>query len=48
MSPEIAAAFALAALKGLSHLAPHAHVLRLKNEGASNPIRRARVPTSGS
>ena len=24
--------FALAALKGLSHIAPHAHVLRLKNE----------------
>jgi acylglycerol lipase len=27
--------FALAALKGLSHLAPHAHVLRLKNEDFS-------------
>jgi acylglycerol lipase len=30
-----APAFALAALKGLSHLAPHAHVLRLKNEDFS-------------
>jgi alpha-beta hydrolase superfamily lysophospholipase len=27
--------FAIAALKGLSHLAPHAHVLRLKNEDFS-------------
>ena len=27
--------FALAALKGLSHLAPHAHVLHLKNEDFS-------------
>jgi acylglycerol lipase len=27
--------FALAALKGLAHLAPHAHVLRLKNEDFS-------------
>ena len=27
--------FALAALKGLSHIAPHAHVLRLKNEDFS-------------
>jgi alpha-beta hydrolase superfamily lysophospholipase len=27
--------FALAALKGLSHLAPHAHVLKLKNEDFS-------------
>lgn len=27
--------FALAALRGLSHLAPHAHVLRLKNEDFS-------------
>jgi alpha-beta hydrolase superfamily lysophospholipase len=27
--------FALAVLKGLSHLAPHAHVLRLKNEDFS-------------
>jgi len=27
--------FALAALKGLSHLAPHAHVVRLKNEDFS-------------
>jgi alpha-beta hydrolase superfamily lysophospholipase len=27
--------FALAAVKGLSHLAPHAHVLRLKNEDFS-------------
>src|SRR5690606_8938640 len=27
--------FALAALKGLSHLAPHAHVLRLRNEDFS-------------
>jgi acylglycerol lipase len=27
--------FALAALKGLSHVAPHAHVLRLKNEDFS-------------
>jgi acylglycerol lipase len=27
--------FALAALKGLSHLAPHAHVIRLKNEDFS-------------
>ena len=30
-----APAFALAALKGLSHLAPHAHVLFLKNEDFS-------------
>ena len=30
-----APAFALAALKGLSHLAPHAHVLHLKNEDFS-------------
>lgn len=28
--------FAIAALKGLSHLAPHAHVLRLKNEDFSH------------
>src|SRR4029450_3381816 len=27
--------FALAVLKGLSHVAPHAHVLRLKNEDVS-------------
>src|SRR5206468_10999184 len=27
--------FALAVLKGLSHVAPHAHVLRLKNEDFS-------------
>jgi acylglycerol lipase len=27
--------FALAAIKGLSHIAPHAHVLRLKNEDFS-------------
>jgi alpha-beta hydrolase superfamily lysophospholipase len=27
--------FALAALKGLAHIAPHAHVLRLKNEDFS-------------
>ena len=27
--------FAIAVLKGLSHLAPHAHVLRLKNEDFS-------------
>ena len=27
--------FALAAIRGLSHLAPHAHVLRLKNEDFS-------------
>src|SRR5215217_8103468 len=30
-----APALALAAIKGLSHLAPHAHVLRLKNEDFS-------------
>ena len=27
--------FALAVLKGLSHIAPHAHVLKLKNEDFS-------------
>ena len=33
--------FALAVLKGLSHLAPHAHVLHLKNEDFSrDPQRR--------
>lgn len=31
--------FALAVLKGLSHLAPHAHVLRLKNEDFSRDSR---------
>ena len=31
--------FALAVLKGLSHLAPHAHVLRLKNEDFSRDPR---------
>src|SRR5204862_3382212 len=31
--------FALAVLKGLSHLAPHAHVLRLKNEDFSRDAR---------
>jgi acylglycerol lipase len=31
--------FALAALKGLSHLAPHAHVLKLKNEDFSRDPR---------
>src|SRR6478609_8934938 len=31
--------FALAVLKGLSHVAPHAHVLRLKNEDSSRDPR---------
>jgi acylglycerol lipase len=31
--------FAIAVLKGLSHLAPHAHVLRLKNEDFSRDAR---------
>lgn len=31
--------FAIAALKGLSHLAPHAHVLKLKNEDFSRDAR---------
>jgi acylglycerol lipase len=34
-----APAFALAVLKGLSHVAPHAHVLRLKNEDFSRDPR---------
>jgi alpha-beta hydrolase superfamily lysophospholipase len=35
--------FALAALKGLAHLAPHAHVLRLKNEDFSRDPEVVRV-----
>jgi alpha-beta hydrolase superfamily lysophospholipase len=31
--------FALAALKGLSHVAPHAHVLKLKNEDFSRDLK---------
>jgi acylglycerol lipase len=35
--------FALAALKGLSHIAPHAHVLRLKNEDFSRDLNVVRL-----
>lgn len=35
--------FALAVLKGLSHLAPHAHVLRLKNEDFSRDSKAVQI-----
>src|SRR5204862_7465535 len=39
LSAEAAPDFALAVFKGLSHVAPHAHVLHLKNEDFSRDPR---------